>query len=187
MILVIRPKDRKQAAAIVSAVALLVLVAGCAGESTSSESGSTSPGSTAAAGATGASTEEGLYVVQPAGAATLGPVGADGTAELVLADAPERSVYFTSAQDPRAGGASTATVIETLNEAGPGHDAALTWQSPSQSGTLVVTLEGGAYDAGARTLTYAVRPIAPDDSVSSAVVAQARAGGGDEPTTGGRD
>lgn len=163
---------------ICAAVGALTL-AGCSGGERSdggSPASTGGPPGTSAATAT-ASSATGVYVVQEAGRATLTVDGAagDGLATLVLSEAQPRSVYFTGSPSPRAGTAPNQDVIEVLNAAGGSHEAALSWSSPTDEGTLIVTVVSGRYDEAAGALTYQVRPLDASAARSAAVAARASA------------
>ena len=154
----------------------VLLLAGCSsGETTSGGDPDTSGGAdTSATSVTTAGSPDasGVYVVQEAGRATLTPSGADDElSTLVLSDAQPRSVYFTGLPSPKAGTAPNQEVMDVLYADGVEHDAALSWSSPTDAGTLVVTIVSGAYDEATGALTYQVRPIEASAS-SSPVVAQ---------------
>lgn len=162
----------------------MLALAGCSGASTGGgAAGTTAPTGTAPAGAATGSTipasggDADVFLVQNAGAAVLGPVGADGKATLTLSEAGDRTIWFTGAAVPRVGSAPTAGVVEVLDDSTRTHDAALSWTAADERGTLVVALGSGTYDASAHTLTYQVEPLDPAEVGSKAVAAMDRTGG----------
>jgi hypothetical protein len=148
----------------------VLLLAGCSGDdgATSEQGAST----TTAAVATPAAAAE-IYVVQEAGAATLGAAGDGDARTLTLSDARDRSLTFMGGSSPQARSVPTAEVVDALGVGDARHEAALSWSSPTGTGAIAVTLVSGAYDPAAGTLTYEVIPLDPSDAGSAVVAARA--------------
>ncbi|MCC5954152.1 MAG: hypothetical protein JJU45_18825 [Acidimicrobiia bacterium] len=155
-----------------AAVGALALAA-CSSESTEDAASDTAPTTDLVDAAPAAA--GGVYLVQEAGPATLASQGTDF--ELTLTEVSPRTVVFTGEPDPSAATAPTSNVVEVLDDSETPHDAALSWTSPSGTGTVVVTILSGTYDDQNDTLTYTVRPIEPSATDSATVAAHATARG----------